>query len=48
MTSTVWPCTCKNNGWTKDTMKGIRMQNEMREACGTTKNKTVQPGSGTY
>jgi len=29
-------------------MKGIRMQNEMKEACGTTKNKIVQPGNGTY
>jgi hypothetical protein len=30
-TSTVWPCTCENNGKTKDTMKGNRMQNEMKK-----------------
>jgi len=29
-------------------VKGIRMQNEMKEACGTTKNKIDQPGNGTY
>lgn len=48
MTSAVWPCACENNGQTEDTMKGIRMKNERKEAYGTTKNKTVQPGNGTF